>query len=177
MIKSQYGKSAQQIIQNIQIHVHCNELCSRKKKTPLLFPSFLIIIFLVIIHLDIIILENMMCLNNHDQFKILNVGTIVQPQMCHDTDKRKYSSSCCNCQQNWAHFIWRCHHLSHLIGPDETVLAIHICPFMLLPPTSSRGRLWRSTAPCWTASGTQPPPGAGIRESKYEYFIFGLSRW
>lgn len=30
--------------------------------------------------------------------------------------------------------------LAHLIGPDETVLANHICPFML-PSKSSRGRL------------------------------------
>lgn len=30
--------------------------------------------------------------------------------------------------------------LAHLIGPDETMLANHICPFML-PLKSSRGRL------------------------------------
>lgn len=84
--------------------------------------------------------------------------------------QNKNSSWSCDCQQNWPQFIQRCQHLSHLIGPDETVLANHICPFMP-PPTSSRGRLWRSATPCWTAPGTHPT-GAGIREQIWIFYFW-----
>lgn len=38
-------------------------------------------------------------------------------------------------------------------------------------PTSSRGRLWRSAAPCWTAPGTHPT-GAGIREQIWIFYFW-----
>lgn len=87
--------------------------------------------------------------------------------MCHDTHTKKSSSSSCTCQQNWPQVIWRCHHLSHLIGTDETVLANHILPF-ILPPPRSRGQLRHSTTPCWTATGTHP----GSRNKREQIWIF-----